>query len=533
MKKRWITKKWSKGAGILLAASLLLTACGTDSQLKTAENETIATETSATEQQELSVDTEKKELSTEEGSYTVAQILSSDGTVTLKDGDGTELPFERDLSLTSGAVLSTGEDGVVEIALDQTKIIDLDKNSEIVIEKEGDALTVALNKGELFFDVKEKLAYNETFQINSGEMSLDIRGTAGLVKAEAGEEKPAEVWLLDGSVALRIGTWTSTRTIEPGQKVTLKITFDSDNHQIGPDAWRQFSYEELPQAVIDRIINDQALSQRVCASTNWNNEELVDWSERLASGDVEVLSWDDTKLYASASEGDETDAAETDATVTAEAPTGTGRTTTPSRTAAQEAAAQAAFNEQVQQIWQIILQEQQTREMTAAQQAAAEQAWLKEHGITNEPTAPAPASASGSTPASGDSSDSQSGSDSGSTPAPTPSPSPSPMPAPVPPVTNISMSWNGTTLTAGSATWTAAGGWSSQPVMVIPCGPVDGQWVCYFGLHVGGGTLAMNDNGQWQSFTGTADGVTLTVRFNGDVVSISGGSGSPYPASNP
>ncbi len=512
-----------------MAASLLLTACGTNSQLKTTENETTATEISATEEQEQSLDTENEALSAEEGSYTLAQILSSDGTVTLKDGDGTELPFEGDLSLTSGAILSTGEDGAVEIVLDQTKIIDLGRNSEIEIEKEGDALTVALNKGELFFDVKEKLADYETFHINSGEMSLDIRGTSALVKAGEGEEKPAEVWQLDGSVTLTILTLQGAaygEVIKPGQKVMVSLN---------GMAYRQFKYEELPQVVINRIVNDQALCQRVCASTNWNNEELVDWSERLANGDVEVWTVDDQKnLLASATDGIANDAAETDAAVTAEAPTGTGRTTTPSRTAAQEAAAQAAFNEQVQQMWQIILQEQQTREMTAAQQAAAEQAWLKEHGITNEPAAPASAPASGSTPASGDSSDSQSGSDSGSTPAPTPSPSPSPIPAPVPPVTNISMSWDGTTLTAGSATWTAAGGWSSQPVMVVPCGPVDGQWVCYFGLHVGGGTLAMNANGQWwQSFTGTADGVTLTVLFNGDVVSISGGSGSPYQASNP
>ena len=124
-------------------------------------------------------------------------LRRTEGTVSVSNGDGKDVPALDNLGLYSGYGVNTRSASYAWIDLDDVKLTKLDQNSEISIEQDGKKLDIQLKSGSLFFNVTEPLADDETMNIRTSTMLVGIRGTSGWVEERGGLSR---VYLLEGKV---------------------------------------------------------------------------------------------------------------------------------------------------------------------------------------------------------------------------------------------------------------------------------------------------------------------------------------------
>ena len=108
------------------------------------------------------------------------RLLRAVGTVEL-EADGKVKTIVDNMRLMDGNALSTGDESLASISLDESKIITIEENSRAEFYKDGKKLELKLTAGRLFFDVRKPLNANESLDIKSSTMVVGIRGTAGYV----------------------------------------------------------------------------------------------------------------------------------------------------------------------------------------------------------------------------------------------------------------------------------------------------------------------------------------------------------------
>ncbi len=127
----------------------------------------------------------------------VMRLMKSEGQVVLTDEKDAEKSMLENMNLYSGYHLKTGSDGEVKINMDDTRLVTLANNSLLGFEKENKAMRLALEEGEMFFNVTEKLSEDESLDLESSTMIVGIRGTFGTLT-------PNEVTLIFGHIDLKI-----------------------------------------------------------------------------------------------------------------------------------------------------------------------------------------------------------------------------------------------------------------------------------------------------------------------------------------
>ena len=112
---------------------------------------------------------------------TTMRLLKIEGTVTIEDASGNVKPVIDNIRFQSGDTLSTGADGLASIGLDDTKIVTLQNDSSAQFIKNGKQIELKLKQGGVFFEVTQKLTDDETYEIETSNMTVGIRGTSGYV----------------------------------------------------------------------------------------------------------------------------------------------------------------------------------------------------------------------------------------------------------------------------------------------------------------------------------------------------------------
>ena len=90
-----------------------------------------------------------------ETTATTMHLKRTEGTVTVSDGAGKDVPLLENLGLYSGYGVKTRPESYAWINLDDVKLTKMDQESEITVQKEGKALDIEVNSGSLFFNVTQ------------------------------------------------------------------------------------------------------------------------------------------------------------------------------------------------------------------------------------------------------------------------------------------------------------------------------------------------------------------------------------------
>ena len=210
---------------------------------------------------------------------TTMRLLKVEGTVNIEDASGAVKPVIDNIRFTSGDTLSTGSDGLASIGLDDTKIVTLQNDSRAQFLKNGKQIELKLKQGGVFFEVTEKLTEDETYEIETSNMTVGIRGTSGYVWYD--ETGLQSLVITDGKVLVSgyNPETGETKTVEVcgGQMVSCFLYSDITEERTSIEfELKDVSEEELPEFPLQMLAENDKLLEKVCAETGWDKDKLLD-----------------------------------------------------------------------------------------------------------------------------------------------------------------------------------------------------------------------------------------------------------------
>ncbi len=243
-KKKKHKRIWS----LMLAVSLLLTACGSSA--------------------------EPSEETTAEAS--VMQLMKAEGSVGVLDDGGKDISIMERMNLYSGYQIGTESKSYAWINLDHVKLIKMDESSDAELQKNGKNLELQVRSGSLFFHVTEPLAEDETLNIRTSTMTVGIRGTCGWVHVL--DESHMQVYLLEGSVHCEVTEPESGQSaaaeVAVGEMADLFLYPPEHGETRSKILKKPFSRSEIPAFVLEEVDLD-ALGTDLADERTGEGEVLV------------------------------------------------------------------------------------------------------------------------------------------------------------------------------------------------------------------------------------------------------------------
>lgn len=199
------------------------------------------------------------------------------GTVNLYDENGKEQSVKEQMRLSSGQSITTGDESLIMLSLDETKLITMEENSKAEVHAKGKALEFDLKEGNLFFNVTEKLEDGYTFDVKASSLICGIRGTSAYVGVDSNGNPILMV--TDGTVELvaehPLTHEKITIQVPPGQKATIHIENNEEgggsiSYQLEP-----FKEEDLPPSALNAIVESEDLTIRVLDSTGFSGDKIA------------------------------------------------------------------------------------------------------------------------------------------------------------------------------------------------------------------------------------------------------------------
>ncbi len=193
------------------------------------------------------------------------------GNVTMTDSNGKERTPMEEMRFNSGDHVATQEDSLITMALDETKLVTLEESTNATINADGSHLSVVVEDGNFYFNVTEKLADGESFDISTSNMVCGVRGTS----AYGGEDENGNdlIMATDGNLHLVHVDGTTgkeiTQIVYPGQKAVLDIRQETPGFNVQP-----YTVEDLPPLALDSICKNDELCQRVVEATGFPEKKI-------------------------------------------------------------------------------------------------------------------------------------------------------------------------------------------------------------------------------------------------------------------
>lgn len=201
----------------------------------------------------------------------VIELEKSEGEIEIINGRGKDILPAENLHLFQGYMMATQDLSYAWLNLDRARLVKMDEESQIELEKSGKKLEIVVDRGNLFFNIAEPLKDDETLDIRTSSMMVGIRGTCGWVEVLDGGEI-MHVYLLEGKVSCE--TDGRQEMVRAGEMAVLD---KSGEITVSP-----FSVEDIPAFVAEELEADEALREKIQNASGLdvqNIPEPVDESE--------------------------------------------------------------------------------------------------------------------------------------------------------------------------------------------------------------------------------------------------------------
>lgn len=211
------------------------------------------------------------------------RIFRMVGTVNLYD-NGRERSMKEKMRLKEGNSLKTAEESLVMISLDEIKLFTMEESSRARVIPARNRLEYKLEEGSLYFNVTEKLAEDENFEITTSTMICGIRGTSGFV----GQDKDGHETLMvtDGIVHV-VATNPVTKEVTEvdvvaGEMITIYLDDEAEGDATISINKKKFREEDLPALALDAIAKSPELMDRIFKATGFFSDKIKELA-RLSS----------------------------------------------------------------------------------------------------------------------------------------------------------------------------------------------------------------------------------------------------------
>ena len=191
-----------------------------------------------------------------EKAYRIIKVFSVEGEVVVSR-DGGDINAYESMVLESGDRIVT-KNGKMTLRLDEDKYVYVESNTELELFAEGTAenskTKINLIEGSIVNDIQNKLSADSSYEINTPNSTMAVRGTIYYVHTYIGEDgvRYTKVTVFDGTVAtdlvFRDGSTSGVYTVvQKGNEVV--IYEDSDTTDYVDGGPKPIDYDDLPDGV--------------------------------------------------------------------------------------------------------------------------------------------------------------------------------------------------------------------------------------------------------------------------------------------
>ncbi|MDO5425205.1 MAG: FecR family protein, partial [Eubacteriales bacterium] len=131
-----------------------------------------------------------------EETYRNVKVLETEGEVFVERKE-VEMPVYAQMMVQGGDRMVTGEDGRVDLQLDEAKYLVIEEDSKVEFELEGDqekgAIRILLEEGAVFNEIEEAIGEEDCYEIQTPDGVMAVRGTKFRVEVRESEEESLRV----------------------------------------------------------------------------------------------------------------------------------------------------------------------------------------------------------------------------------------------------------------------------------------------------------------------------------------------------
>ena len=212
------------------------------------------------------------------------------GTVNLYNEEGAEQSLREKMRLGAGQTVTTAGESLIMVSLDDTKLMTMEEASKAEIRTRGKKLLFDLIEGNLFFNVTEKLADNESFDVTTSTMVCGIRGTSAYVGRDSTSHEILMV--TDGLVHVVATNPVTKETTEvdvpAGQMITIYLDEEAEGNKTISIVMKSFKEEDLPAMALDTIRKSKELMNRIAKATGFSAKKLTTLAELSSTKGVSM-----------------------------------------------------------------------------------------------------------------------------------------------------------------------------------------------------------------------------------------------------
>ena len=197
--------------------------------------------------------------------YRILKVFEVEGQASVTRKDIGAIDPYNNMVLESGDTVALVK-GVMMLQADEDKFISLEEDTELVLNAAGSSTnsktTIELKKGTITNDIKNKLSNNSTYEVNTPNSTMSVRGTIFRVSVyEEDGVKYTKISVFEGKVASCLvyadGTISDEEVIiEKGNEV---IIYENETTTAYLTAPKPIEYAKVPESVgeiLDEAIDD-------------------------------------------------------------------------------------------------------------------------------------------------------------------------------------------------------------------------------------------------------------------------------------
>lgn len=179
-------------------------------------------------------------------------LTKTEGELEIIDRRGKDVLPKEDLHLFDGYMMATHTLSYAWMDLDRERLVKMDQESQIEVQKERKKLEIVVQSGSLFFHIAKPLEEDESLDIRTSSMMVGIRGTCGWVEV-VNDEGIMRVYLLEGKV--ECSTADRQEMVQAGEMAVLT---EDGEVSVSP-----FTAQDIPDFVMEEIQEDEDLREAV------------------------------------------------------------------------------------------------------------------------------------------------------------------------------------------------------------------------------------------------------------------------------
>lgn len=218
------------------------------------------------------------------------RLMKIEGEVLVQNAVGNTISNNVKMKLYNGYQITTSKESYAWITLDDTKVIKIDANSVVEVQKKNEKITLYVDAGNVFFNVKQPLKIKENFHVKTSTMTMGIRGTSGVVTAL--KNGKSEIRLFTGKVYVyveeAVNAQNTTKFLMSGN--ILECTAFDQEKKVKTKIITM-KEEDIPSFAAAEIVEDNQLRNRIQKETNLNVSSLT--VEDISS--IQQMEEDSTK----------------------------------------------------------------------------------------------------------------------------------------------------------------------------------------------------------------------------------------------